>query len=235
MTTEEGTPTTVDALATDSDFATRASNLGAPTATFQEPAVTDTDTDTGWGDDASLLPDGAGGPANDVWDEGEAQIDLGDLRINLSKEELAAESFDDMPVGKYVVAITAGKVELSKSAKNPGKPMYNLTYTVQEGKFARAKVFDRLCLWQGAAYSFTMLMKALGIPVSNGMGVPKIEQLIGRKFVMRWGMGKANTVRDPNTGEERKYEARMQVKGYFTAPNSLDQQNAALQNDPLAP
>jgi hypothetical protein len=203
-----------------------------PAATFQEPAVTD--TEPGWGDDASLLPDGAGGPANDEWDEGEAQIDLGDLRINLSKEEIAAESFDDMPVGKYVVAITAGKVELSKSAKNPGKPMYNLTYTVQEGKFTRAKVFDRLCLWQGAAYSYTMLMKALGINVSSGMQVPKIEQLIGRKFVMRWGMGKSNTVVDPNTGEKHTYEARMQVKGYFPAPNSLDRQNAT-QNDPLAP
>ena len=36
-----------------------------PAATFQEPAVTDTDTETGWGDDADLLPAGAGGPARD--------------------------------------------------------------------------------------------------------------------------------------------------------------------------
>jgi hypothetical protein len=31
-----------------------------------------------------------------------------------------------------------------------------------------------------------------------------------------------------------KYEARMQVRGYFPAPSNFDQQNAALA-DPLAP
>lgn len=207
--------------------------MTVPAATFQEPTVTET-VETGWGEDADLLPAGAGGPANDEWDEGEAQIDLGDLRINLSKEEAAAESFDDMPAGKYVVAITAGKVEFSKSAKNPGKPMYNLTYTVQEGKFTRAKVFDRICLWEGAAYSYSMLMKALGYNVASGMRVPKIEELIGKSFLMRWGMGKSNTTKDPHTGETRTYEARMQVRGYFPAPSGTDRQNAA-QNDPLAP
>jgi hypothetical protein len=220
-----------DGWAVDPADIAYAEKTAIPAATFKEP---ETVPETGWGDDADLLPDGAGGPGNDEWDD-EAQIDLSDLRINLSAQEAQAESFDDMPAGKYVVAITDGKVERSKSKKNPGKPMYNLTYTVQDGKFTRAKVFDRLCLWEGAAYSYSMLVKALGFNVNTGSNrVIPLTELIGKTMTIRWGKGKANTVQNDD-GTTTTYEARMQVKGYFPAPSGTDRQNAAQAADPLAP
>lgn len=219
----------------DIAFAERASQLGTiPAATFQEPTVTD--TQTGWGDDADLLPPGAGGPARDEWDNEEEEIDLSDLRINLSAQEAAAESFEDLVAGKYRVAIIAGKVERSKSAKNPGKPMYSLTYKVQDGKHKGAQMYDRLCLWSGAAYSYVMLVKALGYKVAEGsIPVVPIKDLIGRTFIVRYGMGKANTVKDPITGEEKKYEARLQVKGYFADGASSGVNATSFVPDPLAP
>lgn len=209
-----------------------------PAATFQEPTVTD--TQTGWGDDADLMPAGAGGPARDEWENEEEEFNLDDLRVNMSKQEADAASFEDFVPGKYVVSIFKVEVQRSKSEKNFGKPMYNITYKVQVGKYTGAQIFgDYICLWDGALYSYSQLVKALGVSVTTGSNrVLKPQELQGKILTVRLGLGKKQTVIDKVTGEEKVYEPRMQVKGYFPAPSNLDLQNsaiAAVAADPLAP
>jgi hypothetical protein len=206
--------------------------MTVPAATFQEPTVTYTVADdTDWGDEADLLPDGAGGPGNDERDtEGPEEIDLSDLRVNLSKQEAEAESFPDLVAGKYRVAIFKIQVQRSKSSKNAGKPMYNVTYKVQDGQHKGAQIFgDYWCLWEGAMYTYVQAVKALGYPVSSGsLRIIPAAELTGKTLIVRLGMGKSNTVLDPVTGESKTYDARLQVKGYFPdkSSNSITQANS---------
>lgn len=135
----------------------------APVTNQEMDDLTDPDTQ-GWGNDEDLLPDGAGGKSNDEWDpaEGEDSIDLSDLRVNLSQQEAEAESFPDLVAGKYRVAIFKIQVQRSKSAKNGGKPMYNVTYKVQDGQHKGAQIFgDYWCLWEGAMYTYVQAVKAI--------------------------------------------------------------------------
>jgi hypothetical protein len=216
------------------------SNLGegdtmtVPEATFTAPTVED--DDNGWGSDEALLPDGAGGPARDEWDTESAQeeIDLSELRVNMSSQEAEAESFPDLVPGKYRVAIFKVAVQRSKSDKNPGKPLYNVTYKVQDGQYKGAQIFgDYICLWEGALYSYSQLIKALGFPVSTGNNKVKTPaELIGKTLIVRLGMGKSNTSIDKITGETKTYDARMQVKGYFRDSQSS---NVSAQVNELAP
>jgi hypothetical protein len=211
-----------------------------PQATFQAPTTQEMDTLTdpetqGWGDDADLLPDGAGGPGNDEWDTNveQEEIDFGDLRVNMSSQEAEAESFPDLVAGKYRVAIFKIAVKRSTSAKNPGKPMYNITYKVQDGQFKGAQIFgDYICLWEGALYSYSQLIKAIGFPVVSGSNRVKTPaELQGKTLIVRLGMGKANTVLDRATGETKTYDARLQVKGYFPDAHASN----ATQADSLLP
>lgn len=201
-------------------------------------AVPDDDTtDTGWdANDADLLPAGAGGKSDEWEDESGGSIDIANLRINLSSQEADAESFPDLVAGKYRVAIFAVKVEASKSAKNPGKPMYNITFKVVDGQFKGAQMYDRQCLWAGAAYSYVMMIKALGYHVTEGdTPVVQPKDLQGKELIVRYGMGKANTVTNPD-GSTTKYEARLQVRGYYAAGGvGATASTQASHADPLAP
>jgi len=225
MDTEEKLEGTVEAVSS------------IPVATFQEPETVTDDAETGWGDDADLLPDGAGGPSNDEWDNesGMEEIDLSDLRVNLSAQEAEAESFPDLVVGKYRVAIFKIQVQRSKSEKNFGKPMYNVTYKVQDGQHKGAQIFgDYWCLWEGAMYTYVQAVKALGYPVAQGsVKIVPPRELQGKTLIVKLGMGKSNTVVDKVSGETKTYEARLQVKGYF--PDKSSQAMNASSADSLLP
>jgi hypothetical protein len=140
--------------------------------------------------------------------DGEEEFDLTTLRVNFSQAEAEAESLPDLPAGRYLVAITEVKIKRSTSVKNPGKPYYNLTYTIQEGKYKNRKLYDNVMLFDGALYSYTQLAKALGNSVTAGnSNVLQPQDLMGSIFV-------AKVVMSPAKGE---YAARNEVKGYFPA------------------
>jgi hypothetical protein len=161
---------------------------------------------------ADLTPDG------DEWatdDDTDQEIDVSDLRVNFSKDEAEAETFDELPVGKYPTIITGCKVVRSTSAKNPGKPYYKLEFTVQPpNRYARAKAWGNVMLWEGALYSLSQLMKALGYDVEGNMRVPQPDDLIGQQVIIKMGMGKENKVE--KNGETVTYPARVEVKGYLS-------------------
>lgn len=203
------------------------------------PFVDDTSTDTPSSyedtiaasdyNEADLRPDGdTGGTWSDEEDGGE---DLGDLRVNFSKQEAESESFVPLPAGKYNVKITSGSVKRSKSSKNLGKPYYNLEYTVQEGPHQGRKVFDNVMLFEGALYSLTQLLKALGYPVGQGsMAVPKLAELIGQGFVA------SVKVQPERTVDGKTYDPNNAVKGYFKLGSGSNAATTGGSNvDPLAP
>lgn len=153
-----------------------------------------------------------GGAPTDTWTDESGTPDISNLRVNFSDEEAAAKSLEPFAPGKYKVKVTNVKVKASKSEKNLGKPYYSLEYTVQDGQGPASgrKVFDNVMLFEGALYSLSQLMKALGYNVSSGgMQVPSGEALLGAEFVARIVITPARTVGGTT------YDPRNEVKGYF--------------------
>jgi hypothetical protein len=162
-------------------------------------------------DDQNLAPDG------DEWADQEDNVeDLGDLRVNFTSEEAAAESLKPIPPGRYPVTITKIDIGKSKSLKNPNKPYYKLQYTITDGSYKGRKLFDNIMLFEGALYSLSQLMKALGFAVSGGqVSVPKPVELMDRALVVRVALVPPTTSPDGKT-----YDERNEVKGYFSADSN---------------
>jgi hypothetical protein len=154
-----------------------------------------------------------------VSDEESTFDDQGGLYVDFSSQEADSESrdFEPLPVGKYLVTMTSVELRESKSAKNQGKPMYSLEFTVVDdlagGSYARdkRKTWTNACLWSGALYTITHVMKATGFPVSEGrMRIPSADELVGQTIVIGIAMGKASKGDD---GTE--YPARPEVKSFW--------------------
>ena len=106
--------------------------------------------------DTSMLPDESS--------DGIA-FDQSDLRVDFSDKELASEArdFTPMPSGKYNVAVTEVEVKAcGPESKNPGKPYWALTLTVQDGKYDGRKLWANVMLFSPAMYSYVQIAKALG-------------------------------------------------------------------------
>lgn len=108
------------------------------------------------------------------------------LRVNFSEKEAASAPREVLPRGKYHVKITDVELRFSKSEKNNGKPYWAVEFTVQEGPHAERKIWTNAMLFEGALYTFSQLMKALGFDVSSGeFTVPDPNTLIGQDVVVR--------------------------------------------------
>lgn len=133
------------------------------------------------------------------------------LKVNFSSEEAASEgrSFDPIPAGEYHAKITDVELkECGPDSKNPGKNYWGLEFVVQEGQYEDRKVWTNCMLFNGALYTFSQLMKALGYDVSDGeFEVPDGEDLIGRDVVI---IVKIQGKRVVNGNE---YEPRNDVRG----------------------
>jgi Protein of unknown function (DUF669) len=133
--------------------------------------------------DEELLPEGASIGDFDT----EEEFDINNLRVDFTDKESSSEArdFDPLPAGKYHVAITEVEIKKSSSAKNPGKPFYALTLTVQSGPYENRKLWANVMLFNGALYSLVQINKALGLPyLGDGMKVPTPAQLEGQEFTV---------------------------------------------------
>src|SRR6185503_1735600 len=135
--------------------------------------------------------------------------------VNISSQEAESTSLDVLPSGKYLCNIVEGSVEEVKPGKkNVGKPYWKLRFVVQEGKFAGRSIYGTVMLFEGALYSLSQIMKALGYDVTAGdITVPDVEELEGKTIVVRGQKKPAST--DPDTG--RDMPERFEVKGYQPA------------------
>jgi len=107
-------------------------------------------------------------------------LDEGELRLNFSDEEAGSEarSFEPIPMGKYHVKITECEVaRCGPDSKNPGKPYYKITCVIQDGKFALRKLWTNAMLFEGALYTISQLMKAMGRTPGRDP-IPTIDELL---------------------------------------------------------
>lgn len=108
------------------------------------------------------------------------------LRVNFSDKEATSAALDPIPRGEYHVKITDVETRYSKSEKNEGKPYWAIEFTVQEGPYSDRKVWTNCMLFEGALYTLSQLMKALGYDVSEGESeVPDGDDLISRDVIVR--------------------------------------------------
>lgn len=107
------------------------------------------------------------------------------FRVNMSDKEAESEArdFTPLPKGAYHCAITDVTLEQVKSGKNEGKPMLNFEFTVQEGQYDKRKVFARAMLWEGALYTISQMLKAVGIDPKRGV-IPPAEWWQGKHMVV---------------------------------------------------
>jgi hypothetical protein len=154
--------------------------------------------------------DALGGPLTELLTQG--------LRLNLNEKEASTEAREDLVPGKYRCHIIECNPKISKSEKNPGKPMYEFVLQVNQEvpKFGGNRIWTTACLWEGALYTIVGINKALGI---MEQGATQIEVLppadyIGQELIVKMAYGKSSGT-NPETGEP--YPRRLEAKGFFPA------------------
>jgi len=106
---------------------------------------------------------------------------------------------------------------------NRGKPFYKLEFTVQESaalktpeKYVGRKVWSNAMLFEGALYTIVQLMKALDYSVTEGaVEIPEPEDLIGKEVILQVTVQKERTEKDAQTGEEKTYAPRNDVRTFW--------------------
>jgi len=156
----------------------------------------------------------------------------GGIRVNMSAKEGASVTLEPLPSGKYLMAITDCEVEKVKNAPAPGKKdnrgklMFKIELTVQDGDYENRKAWTNVMLFDGALYSLSQMVKALGyevvekgesaefqIPGFAANIVPGAEWWMGKQFVVRTQLMPKR--KDKTTGKE--YQERTEVKGFMSA------------------
>lgn len=152
------------------------------------------------------------------------------IRVNMSGKEGASKTLEPLPSGRYVMAITDCDLdECGPTSKNPGKPMFKIELTVQEGQYENRKAWTNVMLFEGALYSISQMLQAQGVEVkvlgeSAEFQVPGFEPNVipGAE----WWMSKQFLIRiklmpprkDPDSG--KTYDEKSEVKGYMSVKDN---------------
>jgi hypothetical protein len=138
------------------------------------------------------------------------------IKVVLSNEEASSEVREPVPLGWYKATISDVELKEVKNAPQPGKkdnrgkPFYSIEMTINEpDAFEGRKVFTNAMLFEGALYTISQIMKAMGLSVEPGeMEVPDIEELLGQEFMIKVKITGARKVGD------KEYEARNDISGF---------------------
>jgi hypothetical protein len=151
------------------------------------------------------------------------------IKVSLSDQEASSgdRSFDPMPIGKYHAVIHAVELAESESDNNPGKPMLNFEFVVQDTpgrwqEYANRHDFVNACLWEGAMYTIVGILKALPSQKGNknayednldsdgNLEVPtEPEYYEGQELFIRRGKNKRQVEKFPDMPERH-----IEVRGY---------------------
>lgn len=122
--------------------------------------------------------------------EDSVDINATELRVNFSDEEASSEafSFEPLPSGRYPVTITEWEMKRSTSEKHNGKPYWALTLRVNDEveNYGGRKLWANIMLFEGALYSLSQLMKALGGEFEEVLKTGKIphgDSLVGKEVI----------------------------------------------------
>jgi hypothetical protein len=147
----------------------------------------------------------------------------------MTGKEGKSTTLEPLPSGHYLMAIT--DIDLDQcgpDSKNPGKDMFKVELTVQDGDYENRKAWTNVMLFDGALYSIAQMIKAQGVDIKEvgdsaefqvpGFAVNEIpgpEYWMGKQFVCRVKLvGKR---KDPKTGKE--YDERAEIKGFMSPKN----------------
>jgi hypothetical protein len=138
------------------------------------------------------------------------------IKVVLSNEEAKSSVLEPVPLGWYKVTISDVELKEVKNAPAPGKkdnrgkPFYSIECTINEPEaYEGRKVFTNAMLFEGALYTISQIMKAMGIEVESGeVEVPEIEELLGQEFMAKVKITGARKVGD------KEYEARNDIAGF---------------------
>jgi len=147
------------------------------------------------------------------------------LKVNFTDQEATSKVREIPPSGDYIVNITDGRLKQVKPGrKNTGKPFYQLTFVIQEGPYRGETLMASIMLFDGALYSLSQLMRALGYDINSGdFTVPPIDELFGKTVIVS---GKKMPPKTDNDGNE--LNERFEIKGYKTpSANAVNQVKAA--------
>lgn len=140
------------------------------------------------------------------------------LKLNLSADSIKETRFGDLPVGKYNVRISGCELKESKSEKNPGKPYYNVEFTVMDGKYEGSRDYTNACLWEGAHFSLIAILRALGQKVEAEDGeaaieveVPDAEWFLDKELVIIKRVPKGKS--DPEVRDYKPFNPDTEVTG----------------------
>lgn len=168
---------------------------------------------------------------DDQEDYGIYDEDMGDegFRVNMTTEEASSEGLDltPLPNGKYLVAVTGVKVRKVSNPPKPGKtdnrgkPYFNFELTIQEGKYEGRKTWANAMLFEGALYTITQMLKAVGATFNGndfqveGFGqnvIPKGDWWMGQQMVTFIQTRKGGKKEDGTN-----YEDRSEPRSFFPA------------------
>jgi len=142
------------------------------------------------------------------------------LKIDLTDKEASSEarSFDAIPSGPYLVAVTEIELRESTSAKNPGKPYWNVELTIQDGEYADRKIWSNVMLWGGAAFTLVQLHRAAGFEVPDGGGTLEVrpaDDFVGVQMVAIVKKMRDSYAEQPeNGGDGKTPQWKNEVKGF---------------------
>lgn len=133
------------------------------------------------------------------------------IRVNMSGKEASSADREPLPSGKYHYKITDVELTYTKeTAKNPHKPYLSFEFTVQDGKYAGRKDWTNAMCFEGALYTISQILKALGHNINPSGG--EIDIPIAREFYIGkdiWGRRAPDRTQKNEDGT-----ARVQLAGF---------------------
>jgi len=142
-------------------------------------------------------------------------MDTDGIRVNMTEQEAKSTDREPLPQGKFHYVITEMEIMFVKEMgadgpnKNAGKPYINFEFTVQDGKYATRKDWTNAMCFDGALYTISQILKALGmeVPAEGNFKIPSQRDFyIGKHIWGRRGTNK-NDRNDDGT-------LRIQLRGF---------------------
>jgi hypothetical protein len=158
------------------------------------------------------------------------------IRVNMSEQEASStDRGDALPIGKFHFKITDMDIMFVKDQnaqgeanKNAGKTYINFEFTVQDTpgewqQFAGRKDWTNAMCFDGALYTISQILKALGmdVPATGGFVIPdKREFYIGKDIMGRRGTNKNDYQMVPDGKGGNRKELRVQLRGFASIDGS---------------
>lgn len=138
------------------------------------------------------------------------------IRVNMTDQEAKSADREPLPKGKFHLKITDMDMNFvaDPASKNQGKPYINFEFTVQDGKYEGRKDWTNAMCFEGALYTISQILKAIGMDVSPNeqFDIPdEREFYIGKDL---WGRRDYQKDKQKRIVKDDAGEPRIQLQGF---------------------